>query len=366
MATCSPNGDVAPAPSPEPGSDWRWPPCAAPSRSPQRPSDFWRPSYCPSSTPHSASATNEGCPPTPPWHKPRAPCTPPSPIWARRSTWSSQAGTAPLNRAAQTARSHWTPTPGACHSCPACRQCAQPPVDTSTVQTATPACHPPVTTPAAAPSGCPLFQRYRSQSAVWLSITTQSDTYAPSAADLVRRIRALPAPVRPLIGGPTAEFLDTQTIVSQPMPAARILATAATFLLLLAYTRSLFLPLKALCLNLLSLTATFGAMVLIFQEGHLRWRVRFVAHRLDGLAGEPGARPPSILLGQPLAAGDAGGVAGCRDRAGRTGARRGDDRTLRRRADRRAMGRGHGGRPSRGAGFPLDRVAVAHRGVLPG
>ncbi|MGG7569457.1 MMPL family transporter [Streptomyces sirii] len=137
---------------------------------------------------------------------------------------------------------------------------------------ASPVCHPPANTTATS-SDCPLFQRYRSPSGVWLSITTSSDTYAPATVDLVRRIRALPAPVRPLIGGPTAEFLDTRTIVSQRMPAALILATAATFLLLLAYTRSLFLPLKALCLNLLSLTATFGAMVLIFQDGHLRWLV---------------------------------------------------------------------------------------------
>lgn len=138
---------------------------------------------------------------------------------------------------------------------------------------ASPVCHPPANPVAAPPSGCPLFQRYRSQSGVWLSITTPSDTYAPSTVDLVRRIRALPAPVHPLIGGPTAEFLDTQTIISHRLPAALLLATTATFLLLLVYTRSLFLPLKALCLNLLSLTATFGAMVLIFQDGHLRWLV---------------------------------------------------------------------------------------------
>lgn len=48
---------------------------------------------------------------------------------------------------------------------------------------------------------------------------------------------------------------------------------AATFLLLLVFTRSVFLPLKALAVNLLSLTATFGAMVFVFQQGHLKWLV---------------------------------------------------------------------------------------------
>ena len=42
------------------------------------------------------------------------------------------------------------------------------------------------------------------------------------------------------------------------------------FALLLAFTGSVVLPLKALVLNMLSLSATLGAMVFIFQEGHLK------------------------------------------------------------------------------------------------
>ena len=38
-------------------------------------------------------------------------------------------------------------------------------------------------------------------------------------------------------------------------------------------TRSVFLPVKAILLTILSLTATFGALVFIFQDGHLRWLV---------------------------------------------------------------------------------------------
>ena len=47
----------------------------------------------------------------------------------------------------------------------------------------------------------------------------------------------------------------------------------ATFALLFAFTGSVVLTLKAIVLNLLSLSATLGAMVFIFQEGHLKWLV---------------------------------------------------------------------------------------------
>ena len=48
-----------------------------------------------------------------------------------------------------------------------------------------------------------------------------------------------------------------------------------TFVLLFLFTGSVLVPLKAVVLNLLSLTATFGAMVWIFQEGHLASQLNF-------------------------------------------------------------------------------------------
>jgi RND superfamily putative drug exporter len=47
----------------------------------------------------------------------------------------------------------------------------------------------------------------------------------------------------------------------------------AMFGVLIAFTGSVVLPLKALVLNVISLSATLGAMVFIFQEGHLKWLV---------------------------------------------------------------------------------------------
>ncbi len=47
----------------------------------------------------------------------------------------------------------------------------------------------------------------------------------------------------------------------------------STFVLLFLFTGSLLIPVKAIVTNLLSLSATFGALVYVFQEGHLRWLV---------------------------------------------------------------------------------------------
>lgn len=45
----------------------------------------------------------------------------------------------------------------------------------------------------------------------------------------------------------------------------------STFVLLFLFTGSLLTPVKAIVTNLLSLSATFGALVYVFQDGHLRW-----------------------------------------------------------------------------------------------
>ena len=54
-----------------------------------------------------------------------------------------------------------------------------------------------------------------------------------------------------------------------------------TFVLLFLMSGSVLVPVKALVLNLLSLTATFGAMVWIFQDGHLAGVARLHRHRHD-------------------------------------------------------------------------------------
>ena len=70
------------------------------------------------------------------------------------------------------------------------------------------------------------------------------------------------------IGGIAALIADYQTIVEQRFVSVLELVVGGTLLALLAGFRSLFAAVKAIALNLLSVAASFGALVLVFQEGH--------------------------------------------------------------------------------------------------
>ncbi len=71
-----------------------------------------------------------------------------------------------------------------------------------------------------------------------------------------------------LIGGIPALNADYQTIVANRFVPVMALVVGATLLALLAGFRSLFAAVKAIALNLLSVAASFGALVLVFQDGH--------------------------------------------------------------------------------------------------
>ena len=77
-----------------------------------------------------------------------------------------------------------------------------------------------------------------------------------------------PAPFDVLVGGQSAQLVDSKASLFSRLPWARLLIALVTFTVLFLMFGSLLVPAKAVVLNLLSLTATFGAMVWIFQEGH--------------------------------------------------------------------------------------------------
>ncbi|MFJ2770270.1 MMPL family transporter [Streptomyces sp. NPDC087300] len=113
----------------------------------------------------------------------------------------------------------------------------------------------------------------RAAGGAWLTVRSDTEPYSGAGADLVRQVRAVPAPVPHLVGGPAALFVDTSDDLATRLPWALAMIASATLLVLFLFTGSVLLPLKGLVLNLLSLTASFGAMVYVFQEGHLRWLV---------------------------------------------------------------------------------------------
>ncbi|MGE0520141.1 MAG: MMPL family transporter [Candidatus Binatia bacterium] len=105
---------------------------------------------------------------------------------------------------------------------------------------------------------------------------------APARA-IVHALRADPrvADGRLLVTGPTAHGLDVTEFVFARAPAAMAFTAIATVAVLFGLLRSAILPLKAVLMNALSVTASFGALVWIFQEGHLANVLHFEAAPLD-------------------------------------------------------------------------------------
>lgn len=113
------------------------------------------------------------------------------------------------------------------------------------------------------------------------AISTHPFASAASEAT-VRAIRDLPQPPRAtvLVSGATADFIDFQGSLGRHLPIALAIIVMATLVILFLMTGSVVLPIKSLIMNFLNLSAVFGLLVLIFQDG-----------RLEGLLGysSPGA-----------------------------------------------------------------------------
>jgi RND superfamily putative drug exporter len=90
--------------------------------------------------------------------------------------------------------------------------------------------------------------------------------------DLVRAVRATPVGggIRSVrVTGESARFVDQRAGLAQRLPYAIAVLAITTLLILFLMTGSVVLPVKALVMNLLGLSATFGVLVLIFQDGRL-------------------------------------------------------------------------------------------------
>ncbi|WP_304119178.1 MMPL family transporter [Mycolicibacterium bacteremicum] len=126
-----------------------------------------------------------------------------------------------------------------------------------------------------APSGtqaAALDARYTSAAGTWVAVTPVAAEPADSR-DVVGDIRDQPAPGEVLVSGSAATLVDATDAIADRLPWALGVIALSTFVLLFLFTGSLLIPVKAIVTNLLSLSATFGALVYVFQEGHLRWLV---------------------------------------------------------------------------------------------
>lgn len=119
----------------------------------------------------------------------------------------------------------------------------------------------------------PAGARFAGDAGTWVQIVPTVEPFTAAGTRLVQQIRALPAPGPALVGGAAAGLLDTTDEILDRLGWALLIIVGATFVLLFLFTGGLLIPIKAILLNLLSLTATFGAMVFVFQDGNLQWLV---------------------------------------------------------------------------------------------
>ncbi|MFL6160774.1 MAG: MMPL family transporter [Jatrophihabitantaceae bacterium] len=105
----------------------------------------------------------------------------------------------------------------------------------------------------------------------YLVVNGPTDANSAAAQRLVTDIRRIapPAGSATYIGGGPAQLVDSKDAIAGGLPWAIGWIAMSTFVLLFLFTGSVLLPVKALVLNVLSLSAVFGAMVWIFQDGHL-------------------------------------------------------------------------------------------------
>ncbi|WP_106436296.1 MULTISPECIES: MMPL family transporter [Streptomyces] len=109
---------------------------------------------------------------------------------------------------------------------------------------------------------------FAAKGAVYFSVMPASDS-PEEAGQIVGEIRDSEAPFEVLVGGMAATNKDAASALAEWLPYALGTLLLAMLVLLFLVTGSVLLPFLAVVLSLLSLTATFGALVWVFQDGHL-------------------------------------------------------------------------------------------------
>jgi len=114
------------------------------------------------------------------------------------------------------------------------------------------------------------------------TITTPYGPNRTEGRELVADLRSTTGPLAPpagttvLVGGGAADVTDVVDRIAADFPRTALFVIVTTYLVLFVLLRSVVLPAKALAMNTLSLTASFGALVWIFQDGNLSGPLAFV------------------------------------------------------------------------------------------
>ncbi|MCA2219188.1 MMPL family transporter [Jidongwangia harbinensis] len=111
--------------------------------------------------------------------------------------------------------------------------------------------------------------RYLTGIGQWFEVVPSVLPMSSPAETVVQDLRDLDPPFETLVGGSTAVLIDTKAAIFSVAPWAALWIAGATFVLLFLMFGSFLVPLKAIALNTLNLTAMLGVMVWIFQDGNL-------------------------------------------------------------------------------------------------
>lgn len=120
----------------------------------------------------------------------------------------------------------------------------------------------------------PTPQTFTTDGMARLSVVGDVPPFDASGVAVVDGIRGTPAPAdEVLVGGTAAGYADSNQGILGNVWIVALWIAITTLIVLFLFTGSVLLPIKALVLNVLSLSATLGALVWVFQGGHLSWLV---------------------------------------------------------------------------------------------
>ncbi|MFD5326652.1 MMPL family transporter [Streptomyces sp. NPDC127092] len=103
----------------------------------------------------------------------------------------------------------------------------------------------------------------------YFTVVPDGESVGAEAQRVVGELRAEQAPFPTSVTGAAAVLVDSKDAIGERLPWAAVIIAVVTLVLVFLLTGSVLIPLQAVVLNALSLTAMFGAVVWVFQEGHL-------------------------------------------------------------------------------------------------
>ncbi|WP_406255211.1 MMPL family transporter [Streptomyces chartreusis] len=111
----------------------------------------------------------------------------------------------------------------------------------------------------------------------YFTVLPKGEAVDDPAQGLVGDLRATEAPFDTKVTGAAAVLVDSKDAIAERLPLAAAFITIVTLLLVFLLTGSVLIPIQAVVLNALSLTAMFGAVVWVFQDGHLSGLLGFTS-----------------------------------------------------------------------------------------